>query len=91
MILFSIIGNAIVLSLEKYPMDEDVDTILDQINLGFFSFFAFELVMKLSAYGFKYYFKDKFNWFDTAVVLVSSIDEILYYSSISKFIVKCWC
>lgn len=85
LILLSIIGNAIVLSMDRYPIDEKTHILLGDLNLAFFSFFALEIVIKLSGYGFKFYFKDKFNWFDSAVVLVSAVDEVLKYTDESKF------
>lgn len=85
LIVLSIFGNAVVLSLEKYPIDLKTDETLQQINFGFFVFFALELIIKLSAYGFKFYFNDKFNWFDCAVVLVSAVDEILLFTNVSKY------
>ncbi len=36
--------------------------------------------MKLIGQGFKHYFRDKFNWFDGLVVIVSTIDIITFYS-----------
>ena len=47
------------------------------LNLYFFGFFVFELIAKLAGYGLKLYFKDKYNWFDCSVVLVSAIDVVL--------------
>ena len=48
--------------------------------MSFFGAFALELILKLLAYGFKYYFKDKFNWFDGLVVIFSALDVILSYA-----------
>lgn len=47
------------------------------VNLSFFAFFSFEIVAKLIGEGFKVYFKDKFNWFDSAVVAISAVDIII--------------
>jgi hypothetical protein len=41
---------------------------------------VFELVGKILSEGFNYYLKDRFNWFDGAVVLISAIDVALQYS-----------
>ena len=79
-------GNAIVLSMDQFNLDEDLAQVLEYCNLGFFSFFVLELVIKLSGFGFRFYFRDKFNWFDSAVVCVSVIDVTLQYTSISKFL-----
>jgi hypothetical protein len=43
----------------------------------FFAFFSFEIIAKLIGQGFKYYFKDRFNWFDTIVILLSAVDIIV--------------
>ena len=84
LVLMSITGNTIVLAMDKYPSSTSYETNLQTANLAFFLFFAFELVVKLGAYGFRFYFKDKFNWFDCFVVLASAIDVGLTYSNISN-------
>lgn len=83
--LVCIIGNAIVLALDRYPIDESADENLESANLAFFAFFGFELIIKMTAYGFKFYFRDRFNWFDSFVVFVSCLDVALTYGNISKF------
>ena len=50
------------------------------MNLFFFAFFCFELFAKLLGEGFKKYLRDRFNWFDSAVVIVSAIDISLIFS-----------
>ena len=47
--------------------------------MGFFIFFLFELIVKLGGIGRHNYFKDKFNWFDAAIVLVSALDIALVH------------
>ena len=78
--LLAILSNIIVLGLVKDGSSEDYDQTLEAMNLVFFSFFVFELVAKLLGQGFGIYLKDRFNWFDSGVVLVSAIDVILEYS-----------
>ena len=58
---------------------------LDYFNLGFFAFFLIELIAKLLGSGTTQYLKDRFNWFDSAVVGISCIDIILQYTLPSKF------
>ena len=53
---------------------------MDYINVGFFTFFCLELVLKLIGRGFKYYLQDKYNWFDGLVVIISAVDIIISYS-----------
>jgi len=36
--------------------------------------------LKLVGRGFKYYLKDKYNWFDGLVVFISSIDIVTSYA-----------
>jgi hypothetical protein len=58
--------------------------VLNYFNLAFFSVFGLELVLKLTGLGVRFYFRDKFSWFDSVVVFVSLIDIILQYSKIGK-------
>jgi Ion transport protein len=73
-IIIAIFGNAIDLALSKYPIDLEFESQLEYWNIFFFFFFLFELAIKLIGRGFKSYYTDLFNWFDSAVVLISSID-----------------
>lgn len=72
--VFAIFGNSIVLMLSKYPIDEEREHIIEIFNLIFFGIFVAELLIKLVGMGPVFYFQEKFNLFDTAVVLVSAID-----------------
>jgi hypothetical protein len=51
--------------------------------------FVLEMILKLFAFGFKRFFKDAFNSFDSVLVLLSIIDIVLSYfqsSSIAGFV-----
>ncbi len=63
--------------MTKDKETENYNRILENLNLFFFGFFVFELIAKLAGQGLKLYFKDKFNWFDSSIVIVSAIDVIL--------------
>jgi hypothetical protein len=39
-----------------------------------------ELVSKLIGQGFRHYMRDRFNWFDGLVVIVSAVDITLLYT-----------
>jgi hypothetical protein len=69
-----------VLGLTKDDANKTYEKTLENLNLFFFAFFCFELFAKLLGEGFKYYLRDRFNWFDCAVVLVSAIDISLLYA-----------
>ena len=69
-----IIANTVVLGLTKNNESEDYDRLLENLNLFFFGFFCLEIVAKVVGQGVKFYLKDRFNWFDGAVVFLSAID-----------------
>lgn len=83
----SILINTVVLALDKYDEEFEKIKMFDLANLTFYFVFLIEMVLKIIAFGIKFYFNDSFNTFDSIIVLVSSIDVILtsynFNSSIS--------
>ncbi len=76
--VFSIIINTLVLSLDKYPQDKSLNNVLEKLNLLFACIFAIEMVLRILSMGFKIYFKgDWFNIFDAVIVISSFIDIII--------------
>jgi hypothetical protein len=75
--LLAIFSNILILGLVKDNSSQTYDDVLEGMNLAFFSFFVFELVAKVVGQGIKQYVKDRFNWFDSGVVLISAIDVTL--------------
>jgi hypothetical protein len=75
--ILAIIANIVVLGMVKDNSSKEYDFRLEILNLFFFGFFIFELISKLIGQGFKFYLKDRFNWFDGGVVLISAIDITL--------------
>ena len=47
----------------------------------FYSIFVFEMLIKLLGLGFSGYCRDRFNIFDAAIVLISTIEVAIFYSS----------
>lgn len=84
--MLCIIGNTVILCLDKYPSDPNYAKFLEYFNLGFFLVFFIEMILKLLGFGFKEYFKEMFNAFDFAIVIISLVDISLSYSKISKFV-----
>jgi len=78
--VLAIIANGIVLSLTSDKSQVQLDKILEYLNLGFFMFFVIELISKLIGQGLHHYMRDKFNWFDAIVVVVSAVDITLLYT-----------
>jgi hypothetical protein len=72
-ILF-ILANTVTLGLIHDKTSPQFQNTLESLNLAFFSFFCFELIAKVMGQGYKIYLRDKFNWFDGAVVVISAID-----------------
>jgi hypothetical protein len=69
-----ILANTVTLGLIHDKTSPQFQNTLESLNLAFFSFFCFELIAKVMGQGYKIYLRDKFNWFDGAVVVISAID-----------------
>jgi hypothetical protein len=72
-----IVGNSIVLAMDKSNIDRERTNIIYLSNNIFYGFFASELVMKLLSQGFKFYLRDHYNWLDCFIIAVSSVDIAL--------------
>ena len=77
LIIICILLNAVVLAMDRYPQSLSEDNLLNEFNLACFSVFGLELVLKIIGLGVVYYFKDKFNWFDSIVVFISIIEIMM--------------
>lgn len=74
----SISINTLVLTLDKYPEDFRVTSVVSKLNLMFVIIFAIDLFVQLFAYGFKAFFKGAwFNTFDCIIVIASTVDIVL--------------
>lgn len=70
-----IIANSITLGISY--RDSEKDKILENMNLAFFSFFVLEIIIKITGRGITNYIKDKFNWFDSSIIILSGVDIVL--------------
>jgi len=78
LIIFIIMLNTVVLSMEKYPeFDSDIVGMLNVANTFFTIIFTFEVVLKLIGLGVSGYSADKFNLFDATIVIVSIAEMFL--------------
>ena len=75
-----IVANSVVLGLTQDNESLESQKILENQNLFFFAFFCFEILVKLSGEGIRHYIRDRFNWFDGAVVVISAIDITIEYT-----------
>ena len=77
---FIILANTVVLGLTQDNESKQTQLILENLNLFFFAFFCFEILVKLLGEGIRHYIRDRFNWFDGAVVVISAIDITIEYT-----------
>uniref|UniRef100_A0A672V1F7 Calcium voltage-gated channel subunit alpha1 H n=1 Tax=Strigops habroptila TaxID=2489341 RepID=A0A672V1F7_STRHB len=72
-ITFIIGVNVITMSMEHYNQPKSLDEALKYCNYVFTIVFVFEAVLKLVAFGFRRFFKDRWNQLDLAIVLLSIV------------------
>ncbi|XP_034749497.1 voltage-dependent T-type calcium channel subunit alpha-1I isoform X3 [Etheostoma cragini] len=70
-ITFIICINVITMSLEHFNQPHSLDLALKYCNYFFTSMFVLESVLKLIAFGFRRFFKERWNQLDLAIVLLS--------------------
>ncbi|XP_008048411.1 voltage-dependent T-type calcium channel subunit alpha-1H, partial [Carlito syrichta] len=70
-ITFIICVNVITMSMEHYNQPKSLDEALKYCNYVFTVVFVFEAALKLVAFGFRRFFKDRWNQLDLAIVLLS--------------------
>ncbi|XP_053545406.1 voltage-dependent T-type calcium channel subunit alpha-1I [Bombina bombina] len=63
--------NVITMSLEHYSQPRSLEVALKYCNYMFTTVFVLEAVLKLTAFGFRRFFKDRWNQLDLAIVLLS--------------------
>ncbi|XP_069381191.1 voltage-dependent T-type calcium channel subunit alpha-1I isoform X6 [Paralichthys olivaceus] len=83
-ITFIICINVITMSLEHYSQPHSLDLALKYCNYFFTSTFVLESVLKLIAFGFRRFFKERWNQLDLAIVLLSVMGIILEEIEISS-------
>ncbi|KAM9210658.1 voltage-dependent T-type calcium channel subunit alpha-1H [Dugong dugon] len=72
-ITFIIGVNVITMSMEHYDQPKSLDEALKYCNYIFTIVFVVEAVLKLVAFGFRRFFKDRWNQLDLAIVLLSIV------------------
>ncbi|KAK3552350.1 hypothetical protein QTP86_011177 [Hemibagrus guttatus] len=70
-ITFIICVNVVTMSLEHYSQPHSLEITLKYCNYFFTSTFVLEAMLKLIAFGFRRFFKDRWNQLDLAIVLLS--------------------
>ena len=82
-IMVCIILNTILLCADHYHATYKFKRFLEICNLVFVVIFTIEMVLKISAYGIKYYWHVNWNKFDCIIVVLSIITLFLDNSGIS--------
>ena len=54
---------------------------MELLNLGFYTIFLLEMLVKMMGLGIQLYIKEKFNIFDCLIVLISTADIAIYYTT----------
>ncbi|XP_061568549.1 voltage-dependent T-type calcium channel subunit alpha-1I [Cololabis saira] len=83
-ITFIICINVITMSLEHYNQPHSLDLALKYCNYFFTSTFVVESILKLIAFGFRRFFKERWNQLDLAIVLLSIMGITLEEIEISS-------
>lgn len=78
-IFLSILINTITLMFDRYPesTNKSLNSTLEVMNYVFMFIFTLEVVLKIIGLGLKDYCKDRFNLFDTLVVVLSIAEAAL--------------
>jgi len=74
----SIIANTLILALDHHPMDPDLESNLEKLNLVLTGIFTFEMIFKMIGLGCRNYLDDRANQLDLTIVLFSFVDVFIY-------------
>lgn len=77
-IMIVILLNMFTMAIEYYQAPQDLETILHFVNTVFVAVFTAECLIKLVGLR-HYYFKNPWNVFDFAVVVMSIVGQSIYY------------
>ncbi|KAL4124998.1 hypothetical protein PRIC2_008589 [Phytophthora ramorum] len=72
-----IVLNTVILSLDQYPIDQNLTETVEEINFALTLAFLVEAGLKITGLGWKRWFEDRYNLFDAVVVVVSTVDMLL--------------
>jgi hypothetical protein len=72
-----ILLNTIILSLDQYPIDQELNDIVEKINFALILAFFVEAFLKIVGLGWRGWVADRYNLFDAVVVAVSTIELLL--------------
>ncbi|XP_048506528.1 voltage-dependent calcium channel type A subunit alpha-1 isoform X25 [Athalia rosae] len=76
-IMILIVLNTLLLMMKHHDQSDLQKKILKYMNWGFTTMFTVECTMKIAAYGFRNFFKDRWNIFDFITVIGSIVDALV--------------
>ena len=76
-----ILLNTILLATDRYPIDKQSEKAIEIGNMIFYTIFVVEMLVKIFGLGFRGYCHDRFNIFDAIIVMISTIEVAVFYSS----------
>ena len=79
-----IIFNTVVLALDSYPIDPINHNLYDKINTALTWLFFIEMVLKITGLGVRMYARDRYNIFDSIVVVLTVAENIVDLSLTSE-------
>jgi hypothetical protein len=71
--MFSIVLNTLTLCIDHHHVTDLQKEIFGISNLVFIVIFSFEMIIKITGYGFSYYWHIAWNKFDCIIVIISLI------------------
>ena len=71
--MMAIVINTLFLCIDYHQKSAELEKSLEQANMTFVVFFTFEMILKITAHGFKYYWHVNWNKFDFIIVWMSLI------------------
>lgn len=77
LMLICVLANTVCLAIDHYGIDEATESFLTDANLVFTYVFITEMALKLIGLGVLKYLKDKMNYVDGTVVLLSIVELTL--------------
>ena len=72
-----ILLNTVTLAMEYDGMPDSYSRTLERTNLAFTVVFMVEMIAKLLAFGLPLYVKDRMNWLDAGIVIISAVELVL--------------
>lgn len=70
-----------MLAVDGNYLSSESEAALELGHTVFYFIFVLEMLIKLTGYGFKEYFKEKYNLLDFLVILVTSVSTAFYFTN----------